>query len=149
LAFTLLSGFFVSAQSEIDYKKEKKIIKRQIKALFKELKVGDTIRMPFSTSFKHDGTERTSLFIYSAYVGGEYFECEIEAVIVEKNKKREKGYKSKGYNLVCRVINVEGCGSYPIVYDGKEVVTGQLIKQNMKYFKIIARNTAANSRLAQ
>ena len=109
------------------------------------MKIGDTIQIPYSTSFKDDGTERTRLIVYTAYSKNESYDCVIRGVIVEKNKKREKGYKSNGYNLIYRVTNIDGCGSYPIVYNGNEIVIGQLITHNMRWYKVLSKNTAANS----
>jgi hypothetical protein len=109
------------------YKSERK----QIKDTFKGLTSGDTIRIPYSGSWRADGTDRTTLYNYSNYVHVEDFDCIIRAVITDKNKR--KG----GYNLVCRVIDCKDCHYINIVRNGKELKVGETIEYDMKYFKIL------------
>lgn len=112
------------------YKSERK----QIKEMFKGLTLGDTIRIPYSGSWREDGTDRTTLHTYSNGVGGEDFDCIIRGVITAKNKR--KG----GYNLVYRVIDCKDCHYDNIVQNGKELKLGETIKLNMKYYKILKYN---------
>lgn len=104
---------------------------RQIKDTFKGIKLGDTIRIPYSGSWRYDGTDRTTLHQYSNGVGGEDFDCIIRGVIANKNKR--KG----GYNLVCKVIDCKDCHYNNIILNGKELKAGDTIVYNMKYFKIL------------
>jgi len=98
---------------------------------FELLKIGDTIRIPFSGTFKYDGTERTSLFVYSYLSEGENFDCEIQGVVTKKQKNR------KGYFLTYKVTDTNKCEYKSIVYNDKTVEVGQILEQNMKYFKVI------------
>lgn len=63
-----------------------------IKENFKELSVGDTIRIPYSGSYRHDGTNSTTLFVYSYVVEDSEFDCLIEGVITDMNKSK-RGYE--------------------------------------------------------
>ena len=105
--------------------------RKQIKDTFKGLALGDTIRIPYSGSWREDGTDRTTLHLYSNGVDGEDFECIIRVVITDKNKR--KG----GYNLLCRVIDCKDCHYDNIVRNGKELKVGETIEFNMKYYKIL------------
>jgi hypothetical protein len=111
--------------------KENKLKREQNKDSFKGLALGDTIRIPYSGSWREDGTDRTTLHLYSNGVDGEDFECIIRVVIIDKNKR--KG----GYNLVCRVIDSKDCHYDNIVRNGKELKVGETIEFNMKYYKIL------------
>jgi hypothetical protein len=108
-----------------------KLKRKQIKDKFKGLALGDTIRIPYSGSWRYDGTNRTTLHSYSNGVDGENFECIIHGVLTEKNKR------NGGYNLVFRVIDCNDCHYDNIVLNGKEIKEGELIEYNMKYFKIL------------
>jgi hypothetical protein len=111
--------------------KEYKLKRKQIKDTFKGLALGDTIRIPYSGSWRDDGTDRTTLHLYSNGVDGEDFDCIIRGVITDKNKR--KGV----YNLVCRVIDCKDCHYDNIVLNGKELKVGETIEFNMKYYKIL------------
>jgi len=60
--------------------------RKQIKVTFKGLDPGDTIRIPFSGSWRDDGTDRTTLHLYSNGVDNKVFGCNIIVVITNKNK---------------------------------------------------------------
>jgi len=105
--------------------------RKQIKVAFKGLDLGDTIRIPFSGSWRYDGTARTTLHLYSNSVDGEDFDCIIRGVITDKNKR--KG----GYNLVCKVIDCKDCHYDNIVLRGTELKVGETFEFNMKYYKIL------------
>lgn len=105
--------------------------RKQIKETFKEFALGDTIRIPYSGSWRHDGTDRTTLHSYSYVVDGENFNCIIKGIITSKNKRKN------GYNLVYRVIDCKDCHYDNIVLNKKELKVGELIEYNMKYFKIL------------
>lgn len=144
LVFCFCSIGIGCGQSKTDYETGRKIVRQKIKSQFKALNIGDAIQIPYAKSFGTDETERTTLIVCSAYSdvdkpysnNGKY-ECVIKGVIVEKNRRINNGYKSKGFNLVYKVTSINGCGSYPVVYNGKEVVIGQLITHNMKWFKVL------------
>jgi hypothetical protein len=111
--------------------KEYKLKRKQIKDKFKGIALGDTIRIPYSGSWRYDGTDRTTLHSYSNGVDGEDFECIITGAITEKNKR------NGGYNLVYKVIDCNDCHYDNIVLNGKELKNGELIVYNMKYYKIL------------
>ena len=120
------------------YKPELDKIEKQLKELskenkrsFKRLEVGDTITIPFSGTYKYDGSERTSLFVYSYIVEGEDFDCKIKGVVTKKQKNR------KGYFLTYKVTETNNCKFKSIIYNDKPVEVGQIFEQNMKYFKVI------------
>jgi len=108
-----------------------KLKRKQIKDTFKGLALGDTIRVPYYGTSRYDGTDTTNLNPYSFAFDKENFDCIIQGVITEKNKR--KG----GYNIVYRVIDCKDCHFENIVLNGKELKGGELIEYNMKYFKIL------------
>ena len=101
------------------------------KKKFELLKVGDTITIPFSGSYKYDGTERTSLTVYSYIVERKDFDCKINGVVTKKQKNRE------GYFLTYEVIDTNNCEYKSIIYNEKPVKIGNIFEHNMKYFKVI------------
>jgi len=108
-----------------------KLKRKQIKVTFKGLDLGDTIMIPFSGSWRYDGTDRTTLHLYSNGADGKDFDCIIRVVITDK-------YKRKGaYNLVCRVIDCKDCHYDNIVLKDTELKVGESFEYNMKYYKII------------
>jgi hypothetical protein len=111
--------------------KRSKEITKENKENFELLQIGDTITIPFSGSYKSDGTERTSLTVYSYLVEGESFDCKIQGIIIEKRKNR------KGYFLTYKLTDTNKCEFKSIVYNDKEIKVGQILEQNMKYFKVI------------
>ena len=111
-----------------------KLKKKQIKDTFKGLSLGDTIRIPYYGTPRYDGTGRTTLNPYSYTFDGENFDCIIQGVITEKNKR--KG----GCNLVYRVIDCSDCHYDNIVLNGKELKNGELIEYYMRYTKTLKNN---------
>jgi hypothetical protein len=111
-------------------KRSKKLTKEN-KKNFELLKVGDTITIPFSGTYKSDGTERTSLTVYSYIVEGKDFDCKIEGVVTKKKKNR------RGYLLTYKVTDTNNCKYKSIIFNDKAVEVGQIFEQNMKYFKVI------------
>ena len=108
-----------------------KLKRKQIKDTFKGLALGDTIRIPYYVTLRS-----TNLNPYSFASDRENFDCIIQGVITEKNKR--KG----GYNLVYRVIDCLDCHCNNMVinepyYPGQELKVGETIKFNMKYSKIL------------
>ena len=105
--------------------------RNQIKSSFEGLDLGDTIRIPFSRSWRDDGTDRTTLHLYSNSIDRNDFDCIVNGVITGKNKR--KG----AYNLVCRVIECKDCHYDKIVLSGTELKVGETFEYNMKYYKIL------------
>jgi hypothetical protein len=108
-----------------------KLKRKQNKVIFKGLDLGDTIRIPYSGSWRYDGTDRTTLHLYSNGVNGEDFDCIIKGVIADKNKRKGR------YNLVYRVIDCKDCHYDNIVLNGAELKVGETFEFNMKYYKIL------------
>jgi hypothetical protein len=108
-----------------------KLKRKQIKDTFKGLALGDTIRIPYSGTWRYDGTDRTTLHSYSYFIDEDNYDCIIKGIITEKNKR--KG----GYNLIYRVIDFKDCHFQNIVLNGQELKGGELIEYNMRYFKIL------------
>jgi hypothetical protein len=106
---------------------------KTVKKNFKEVAIGDTIRIPYSGSYGSDGTDRTTLSVFSFVVDGTSFDCIIEGVIVGKNTLKN------GYNIVYKVTNTKQCKYEPIIIDNKNVVAGEIFSHNMKYFKVLDR----------
>ena len=113
------------------WKTERTEIDKRTKLTFEKLKIGDIIKIPYSGQFRYDGTDRTSLFVYSCLVDKPNYDCTIEGKIIGKNKIK------KGYNLVYRVTNCDLCKS-PSIYYGRTMKIGEVFEHNMRYFKILS-----------
>jgi len=103
---------------------------KQNKITFDSLKVGDKVRIPFSTEYNSDGTHRTTLIAYSIFAYKSKYDCIIEAVITDKN------HNNNGYNLVCKITSDNLCKPESI-YNGKTMKIGDVFVHNMKYFKVL------------
>ncbi|WP_347174021.1 carboxypeptidase-like regulatory domain-containing protein [Polaribacter uvawellassae] len=119
-----------------EIRRQDKLRKKQIKTKFKELKIGDIIKVPYNVIQRHNGTDITTLNPYSYTFDGENFDCIIKGVITKKNKR--KG----GYNLVYRVLDYPDCNYDNMVinepyYPSQKLKVGETIKFNMKYSKVI------------
>jgi hypothetical protein len=106
---------------------------KENKKNFELLKVGDIVRIPFSGSFKSDGTEKTRLTVYSYIVEGENFDCIIHGVVTKKHKNR------KGHFLTYKVTDTNNCKYKSLIFDDKEVKIGEIFEYNMKYYKVITK----------
>ena len=112
---------------------EKVMIKKrkQVKALFDKLEVGDTIKIPYSPSYNYDGTKRTFLFDWSFVSDNVDFKCIIEGIILEKDKRK------RGYNLTYKVTNSDLCKYESLVFENADMTIGRVLRHNMKYFKVL------------
>ncbi len=99
-----------------EIRRQDKLTKKLIKTKFKELKIGDIVKVPTQT--------------WSAYTNAADYGCLITGVIVEKNKKK------RDFNLILKVRD-NLCENEQALLNGKKVEIGDLITHNMKYFKII------------
>ncbi len=97
-------------------RRQDKLTKKLIKTKFKELEIGDFVKVPTQT--------------WSAYTNATDYGCLITGVIVEKNKKK------RDFNLILKVSD-NLCENEQASFNGKKVEIGDLITHNMKYFKII------------
>ena len=123
---------FIPYKPQLDeITKELKVKRKQIRESFKELAIGDTIRIPFNGSYRDDGTERTTLNVWSYATDEITFDCIIEGVIIDKNNH------NGDYNLIFKVIDCKSCKYDSIIYENKDMVTGAVFRHNMKYFKVL------------
>lgn len=99
-----------------EIRRQHKLTKKQIKTKFKELEIGDTVKVPSES--------------WSAYTYSTDFGCLVTGTIIGKNKKKH------GYNLILKVSN-NLCENGQATYNGKKVEIGESITHNMKYFKIV------------
>ncbi|RKN80258.1 peptidase associated/transthyretin-like domain-containing protein [Ulvibacterium marinum] len=114
---TCVSRRFEPDFPELDeIRRQHKLTKKQIKAKFKELEIGDTVKVPSES--------------WSAYTDSTAFGCLVTGTIIGKNKKK------RGYNLILKVSN-SLCENGQATYNGKKVEIGESITHNMKYFKIV------------
>ncbi|WP_109301204.1 carboxypeptidase-like regulatory domain-containing protein [Aquimarina sp. AU474] len=114
---TCVSRKFEPDFPELDeIRQQHKLTKKKIKTKFKELKIGDIIKVPTQT--------------WSAYTNGTDFGCLITGMVIGKNKK--KG----GYNLIIKVTD-NLSKKDKATYNGNPVKIGDSITHNMKYYKII------------
>lgn len=102
----------------------------QTKLIFEKLTIGDTIKIPYNGQYRHDGTDRTTLFVYSNWTDRASYDCIIEGTIISKNKAK------KGFNLVYKVTNCDLCKSQSI-YNGKTMKVGETFEHNMRYYTIL------------
>lgn len=115
--------------------------RKKIRQTFRRLKVGDTVRVPFSDfgGYRADGTNRTTLTAYSSYTGGHghHSGCIISCVILSKNRHtRLRRFRYRNYNIVCQVIDCSGCKD-PSVYEDKVMKPGVIFSYNMRYGEIL------------
>jgi hypothetical protein len=113
--------------------KDLKVQQAQIKELFKRLQIGDSVSIPFPTSYRDDGTDRTTLNYYSFVADKRHFDCVIKAIIVGKDKSK------RGYNITCKVTSCDLCKYGQLVFQQKEMVIGRVFKYNMRYFKVLVK----------
>jgi hypothetical protein len=112
-------------------KQDRKKLDIQTKLTFEKLKIGDTVKIPYNGQFTHDGTDRTSLFVYSNWTDRASYDCVVQGTIISKNKTK------KGFNLVYKVIDCNLCKSQSI-YNGKTMRVGEIFEHNMRYFTILS-----------
>lgn len=124
---------YVSCKPALDRIREEEFkIKKQIKANFAKINIGDTIKIPFYGSHKSEGTNTTTLLDYSLFINPQKFDCIIKAIVISKNR-----YKY-GCNLKYEVINCEMCNySPPLIYMRKAMDVGELFEINMKVKKML------------
>ena len=125
--------------------KRLKVIKKQIKRDYRNLSIGDTIRIPFGGSKGRDGTDNTTLSEWASWTDTEHFDCIIEGVVIKKYRKRYHSSRfwqvslERGYNFTYSVTNCENCKYDSIVYDKKAMRIGQEFEYDMKISKTIIK----------
>jgi hypothetical protein len=129
--------------------KQMKAVKKQIKTDYQNLSVGDTVKIPFSGSWRADGTDNTMLYVWSGYTDTEHFDCIIEGIVTKKYRNRYRKSRfpwislEKGYNFSYRVTNCENCKFVSTVYNNKAMEVGQEFEHDMKFFKVIIDKNAS------
>jgi hypothetical protein len=94
-------------------------------------KIGDKIKIPFSTSFNCDGTKRTCLVYYSYVASMKKYECIIEGQIIAKN--RHDGF----HNLVVKVIDCDRCKLPSPKFNDMDMVPGAEFEYDSVLFKVL------------
>ena len=127
-----------------DYKPRLRSLQKQQKVLFENIKIGDTIQIPYGVQTDYDKDHNTSLMTYSIFSELDNYECIIEGVVTDKNKRKS------GYNILYKVTNLSLCKFEKTVYNTRkkkgsemlnniqEIKVGEILNHNMKYFKIIS-----------
>lgn len=123
---------FISNLPHIDsMAKEMKMKQKRMKGIFRELKIGDTIKIPYNPiQYSWRGRDAT-LQAWSLTTSRTKFDCVIKGIILDKD--RRKG----GYNLIYKVTGCELCKFDSIKYENKNVAAGQVFRHNMRYYKIL------------
>ncbi|MGL2963713.1 hypothetical protein ACSVH2_07835 [Flavobacterium sp. RSB2_4_14] len=113
------------------------------KKVFNNLKIGDTIKIPFGTQTNYEKEGNTDLIVYSIYSDMKNYECIIEGVVLSKNKK------NNGYNIQYKITNIDLCKFDKIVHytrkvkgseivnNMKEMKVGEILIHNIKYYKLL------------
>lgn len=126
---------FIPDKPELDeirnWMKQKKY---EINQELKQLAEGDTIYVPYATSWRYDGTDRTALHQYSSYTDETEFGCIIAGTLVNKDRKG---------NIRFSVMDIGECHYEAITLNDRPVKARDILECNMKYFRVI---TASNKR---
>lgn len=119
---------FIPAKPELDeirkWMNKKEI---EIREEFNQLSIGDTIYVPYSGP-------RTSS-VHSSFSDYTNYKCLIAGTVLKKDKKR------RGLNIHYSVINMDSCIYKTLTHNEKQMIVGDTIRHNMKYFRLI---TASN-----
>ena len=83
-----------------EIRKELKIERKRIKILFSKLEIGDTIRVPFSGTYRSDGTDRTTLSPWAYFTDASKSQCLIEGIITNKDRQ------NSGCNIEIKITEI-------------------------------------------
>jgi len=115
-----------------EIRKELKIEGKRIKILFSKLEIGDTLQVPFSGTYRSDGTDRTSLTPWAYFTDATKSQCLIEGIITNKDRK------NSGYNIEIKITDCKSCNfKTPIIYQEKDMVVGTVFRHNMRILKVV------------
>ena len=110
---------------------ERRIERERIQKTFKNFSVGDTIRVPYFSSFWADDEKNEITLNHYTFASYET-DCIIKGVITNKNKvKRDNGFK--GYDLIYKVISCEECQYDKIILNEKELKSGVLVEYGVRF----------------
>ena len=114
--------------------KELRVESKRIKTLFNILEIGDTIQVPFSGTYRSDGTDRTTLTPWAYFTDATKSQCIIEGVISNKDRR------NSGYNIEIKITDYKSCKyATPIIYQEKDIVIGTVFRHNMKILKVVTK----------
>ena len=88
-----------------------------IKEELEQLTEGDTIYIPYATTWRHDGTDRTALHHYSGYTDKTEFNCMIAGTLMTKDRRG---------NITFRVIDISECDYEAITRNDQPVNKGDV-----------------------
>ena len=132
---TCYSREFKPDKPQLDeIRKELRIERKRVKTLFNKLEIGDTIQVPFSGTYRSDGTDRTTLTPWAYFTDATKSQCIIEGIITNKDKR------NSGYNIEIKVTDYKSCKyDTPIIYQEKDMVIGTVFRHNMRNLKVSTR----------
>jgi hypothetical protein len=117
-----------------EIRKELGIERKRIKTLFSKLEIGDTIQVPFSGTYRVDGTERTTLTPWAYFTDATKSQCLIEGIITNKDRQ------NSGYNIEIKITDCKSCKyDTPIIYREKDIVVGTVFRHDMKILKVLTK----------
>lgn len=96
-----------------------KLNDKQVKAYFKKLKAGDSIRIPHHPDYGYLTGDRSD------------YNCIIRGIVIRKDRKKH------GYNLTYRVSGFELCKDEDFKEKRNKIIEGQVLRYNIRYDKII------------
>jgi hypothetical protein len=117
--------------------KQMKRIARLNKLYFNNIKIGDTVCVPFGGSNQVDKSGSINLIPYSSYSNPEKnanYDFVIDALVVDKDAVR------KDLNLNLKVINCDFKG-YTASWDGKTIINGEPFNYNMQRYKLLPKRS--------
>ena len=119
--------------------KELKIRQEQIKIEYKNLSVGDTIKIPI-------GQYNARFSALSSFTDTKYFDCIIVGVVTKKYRNRYYSSRfpwvslKRGYNFTYRITGFEKCKLDPVDYHSDKVMQiGQEFEHDMRIIKAITK----------
>lgn len=117
-----------------EIRKELKTESKRIKTLFSKLETGDTIQVPFTGTYRSDGTDRTTLTPWAYFTDATKSKCLIEGIITNKDRQ------NSGYNIEIKITDCKSCMyDTPIIYQEKDMVIGTVFRHNMRILKVLAK----------
>jgi len=126
---------FIPDKPQLDeIRKQLRIESKRIKTLFNKLEIGDTIQVPFSGTYRSDGTDRTTLTPWAYFTDATKSQCIIEGIITNKDKR------NSGNNIEIKITDCKSCKyDTPIIYQEKDMVIGTIFRHNMKILKVSSK----------
>lgn len=126
---------FKRAKPQLDeIRRELRMERDRIKTLFGKLEIGDTIQVPFSGTYRSDGTDRTTLTPWAYFTDETQFPCLIEGIVTDKHRQRP------GYTIEIKITDCNSCTyDTPIIYQGKDMAIGTVFRHDMRMLKVLTK----------